>query len=194
VWAIVCPPFVAAPAPRQLIEVEQAGRPRRRAAPSNGIGSRAATERQGGWCAMVTQVEHKHWWTQEPFSWAVEAALVIALLAGVAVAATQARDRDATITRQAAVIGQQAATIGRQAVSLERFETLPRPMSRLAEVDAALIAAYEARENARGQGERALAAADHQGWEAALTQEGAAQGRIDELRFQRELMSYTPPT
>jgi hypothetical protein len=143
---------------------------------------------------MLTHVERRRWWTQLPFSRGVEVALAFALVAGGAVAAAQVRGRDATIADQAAAIDRQAVAIGRQAIAIRQAEVERRALSRLAELDAALIGAQDARANARSQGERALAAADYQGWEAALIQEGEAQSRIDRLLVQREVMSYTPPT
>jgi hypothetical protein len=143
---------------------------------------------------MSMHVERKHWYTQLPFSWGVEAILVVALLAGTAVAATQVRGRDTTITEQATIISQQTTTIGQQAMAIRQAELDRQTLGRLANLDAALLDALEAGANARDQGSRALAAGDYQGWEAALMQESAAQSRIAELRLQRDLMSYTPPT
>lgn len=60
---------------------------------------------------MLTHVEHKHWYTQLPFSWGVEVMLVIALVAGTVFAATQVRGRDVTIADQATFISAQAITM-----------------------------------------------------------------------------------
>lgn len=53
---------------------------------------------------MLRHVQRQHWYAQLPFSWAVEITLVVALVAGVAFAAIQLRNRDATITEQAVTL------------------------------------------------------------------------------------------
>ena len=98
---------------------------------------------------MGAQVEQKHWWIQTPFSWGVEVALVLALLASVGVGVAQVRSRDAMIADQAAGISQQALTLqqAREQVAAQR---------RAAEVDEAIIQAYSRLPAQRTAMERAL--------------------------------------
>ena len=97
---------------------------------------------------MVAHVEQKHWWIQMPFSWGVEVALVLALLASVGIGVAQVRSRDATIADQAAGISQQAGTLRR------------------AELDDAIIQAYALAQAERTAMERALRGEDSEIYES----------------------------
>jgi hypothetical protein len=115
---------------------------------------------------MGAPVEQKHWWIQRPFSWAVDVALVLALLASVGVGVAQVRSREVTIADQAAGIGRQAGALRR------------------AELDGAIIQAYAEAQAERTAMERALRGEDSEIYESyAVTAAAAArtQRRLESL-------------
>ena len=106
---------------------------------------------------MDAQVERTRWWSQMPFSWGVEVALVLALLVSVGVGVGQARSRDATIAAQAASISQQAGAVRR------------------ADLDEAIIQAYAQAEAERVAMERALRGEDSEIYESYAVTAAAAE-------------------